>query len=146
LNLVPSGWDPLFTTPRDLDYVVENKSWVEIRAGIGAEDEDDTEADSGAEENLVREFMGGADEHEVCLPWADKVEAFCVEASLKALCADISEGEVKERFVALLDQRSVTAGEREGRSRHYHGPLTARTLYREMKKPVGKIRSVLAVY
>ena len=145
LNLVPSGWDPVFSNRRDLDYMVKNKSWAEIRAGIGAKDDDETEADS-EEENLVREFMRRPDECDVCLPWADKVEAFCLDASLTVLGANTLEGEVKERFVALLDQRSVTFGGRKGRSRYDYGPLTARSLYREMKKPVSKIRLMLTIY
>src|SRR4051812_14793702 len=113
LNLVPTEWDTLFSTRRTLDYVVENKSWVETRESIGEEDEGETEADSGEEENLFREFMRGPGDRDVCLPWADKVEAICVEARLKGLCAVTSEGKVNERLAALLDQRSVTTGEQK---------------------------------
>ena len=39
------------------------------------------------DESAVRAFMRGPDESDVCLPQADKVEAFCYGANLESLQA-----------------------------------------------------------
>jgi hypothetical protein len=121
LNLIPCEWNPEFATRRDLDYSIENKPYIEARAELGLEDE-----------SIVRAFMCGPDESDVCLPQADKVEAFCFGASLEFLREE--KRKVGEPFVAWLDERSFKGG--IGRSRTYRGPLTARDLYEELKKPV----------
>jgi hypothetical protein len=118
MNLIPREWKPEFATRRALDYSVENKPYIEEQAELGIEDE-----------SVVRVFMRGPDESDVCLPQADKVEAFCFGASLESLQAETGKARV-----ALLDERSF-AGEK-GCSRTYRGPLTARDLYVELKKPV----------
>jgi hypothetical protein len=120
LNLMPCEWNPEFATRRDLDYNIENKPYVEARAELGVKG------------SVVRVFMRGPGESDVCLPQADKVEAFCFGANLESLRAET--GKASEPLVAWLDERSFAAG--KGRSRTYRGPLTARNLYRELKKPV----------
>jgi hypothetical protein len=132
LNLMPCEWNPKFTTRRKLDYSIENKPYIEARAEIGVEDNVETRAEPGEEESVVRAFMRGPDESDVCLPQADKVEAFCFGANLESLQAEAEK--VSEPPVAWLDERSFATG--EGRSRTYRGPLTARDLYKELKKPV----------
>lgn len=132
LNLMPSEWDPEFETRRDLDYSIENKPHVETRAELGVEENVEIRVESGEEESVVRSFMRGPDESDVCLPQADKVEAFCFGATLESLRADV--GKNSEPLIAWLDERSFAAG--KGRSRTYRGPLTARKLYKELKKPV----------
>jgi hypothetical protein len=121
MDLIPYEWNPEFATRRDLDYSIENKPYIEARAELGVEDE-----------SVVRAFMRGPDESDVCLPQADKVQAFCFGANLESLRAE--KGEVSEPLVAWLDERSFAGG--EGCSRTYRGPLTARDLYKELKKPV----------
>jgi hypothetical protein len=120
MNLIPCEWNPEFATRRDLDYSIENKPYIEARAELGVEDE-----------RVVRALMRGPDESDVCVPRADKVEAFCFGANLESLRAE--NGKVSEPLVAWLDERSFAG---EGCSRTYRGPLTARDLYKELKKPV----------
>jgi hypothetical protein len=120
----PIPWNPEFATRRDLDYSIENKPYIEARAELGVE-----------EENVVRAFMRGPDESHVCVPQADKVEEFCFGASLESLRAE--KGKASEPFVAWLDERSFKGG--KGRSRTYRRPLTARDLYKELKKPVRSV-------
>jgi hypothetical protein len=119
LNLISCEWNPEFATRRDLDYSAENEPYIEWRAQFG-------------EENVIRAFMLGPDESDVCLPQADKVEAFCFGANLESLRA--GKEKVSEPLVAWLDERSFAGG--IGYSRTYRGPLTARNLYKELKKPV----------
>jgi len=119
LNLIRCEWNPDFATRRDLDRSVENNPYIETIAGLGVE------------ENVVRIFMGGSNDA-VCLPQADKVEAICFGSNLESLQAE--NGEVSKLFVAWLDERSFAEG--KGRSRKYRNPLTARDLYKELKKPV----------
>jgi hypothetical protein len=121
MNLIPScEWNLEFATRRDLNCSIENKPYIEARAELGVEDE-----------SVVRAFMRGPDESDVCLPQADKVAAFCFGANLEFLRAEIRK--VSEPLVAWLDERSFAG---EGCSRTYRGPLTAHDLYRELKKPV----------
>jgi hypothetical protein len=121
MDLIPYEWNPEFETRRDLDYSIENKPYIEARAELGVEDE-----------NIARAFMRGPDESDVCLPQADKVEAFCFGANLEFLRAE--KRKVSEPLNAWLDERSFAGG--KGCSRTYRGPLTARDLYKELKKPV----------
>ena len=130
--LIHSEWNAEFASRRDLNYSIENKPHIEARAEIGAEDNVETRAEPGEGESVVRAFMRGPDESDICLPRADKVEAFCFGANLESLRAE--KGKVSEPLIAWLDERSVAGG--EGRSRTYRGPLTARDLYKELKKPV----------
>lgn len=123
MSLIPCEWNPEFATRRDLDYRIENKPHIETRAELGVE-----------EESVVRAFMRGPDDSHVCLPQADKIEAFCFGANLESLRTE----KVSEPLVAWLDERSF-AGE-QGCSRTYRGPLTSRDLYRELKKPVRCLR------
>jgi hypothetical protein len=132
LNPMPCEWNPKFMTRRDLDYSTENKPYIEARAELGVEDNVETRAELGEEESVVRTFMRGPDESDVCLPQADKVEAFCFGANLESL--KVEAGKVSETPVAWLDERSFATG--KGHSRTYRGPLTARDLYKELKKPV----------
>ena len=132
LTLIPCEWNPKFATRRDLDYSIENKPHVEARAELWAEDNLETHTEPGEEESVVRMFMRGSDESDVCLHQADKVEAFCFGANLESL--RVEKGKVGEPFVALLDERSFATG--NGHSRTYRGPLTAGDLYKELKKPV----------
>ncbi len=120
LNLIPCEWKPVFATRRDLKYEVENKPHIE------------THAELGVEESMVRAFMRGPDEWDTCLPRSDKVEAFCFGADLESLRAE--RGRSNEPFVAWLDERSFAGAKIF--SRKYRGPLTAKDLYRELKKPV----------
>jgi hypothetical protein len=121
MNLIPCEWNPEFATRRDLNYCIENKPYIEARAELGIEDE-----------SVVLAFMRGPDESDVCLPQVDKVKAFCFGANLEFLREE--KGKVSEPLVAWLDERSFAGGEEC--SRTYRGPLTARDLYRELKKPV----------
>jgi hypothetical protein len=132
LNLMPYKWNPEFATRRDLNYSIENKPYIEARAELGAEDNVETRAEPGEEESIVRAFMRGPDESDACLPQADKVEAFCFGANLETLRAEREK--VSEPLVAWLDERRFAAG--KGLPRTYRGPLTARDLYKELKKPV----------
>jgi hypothetical protein len=134
LNLIPCEWNPEFASRRYLDYSTENKPYIEWRAQLGVEDNVETRAEPGEEESVIRAFMRGPDESDVCLPQADKVENFCYGANLESLRAE--KGKVSEPLplVAWLDERSFEGG--IGRSRTYRGPLTARDLYEELKKPV----------
>jgi hypothetical protein len=117
LNLTPCEWNPIFATRReDVKYDVENEPLIESR---------------DAEDGVVRCFMKSYDESDACLPRADKVEEFCFGATLAAL--QVEKGEVGEP-IAWLDERSSAGGEE--RARGYRGPLTARRLYQELKRPV----------
>jgi hypothetical protein len=133
-NLIFCRWDPAFSTRRHLMYSIENKPHIEARADLKAQHDVETGAELGKEESVIREFMRGPDESDVCLPKADKVEAFCFGANLEMLKSE--KGEAGQALIAWLDDRSLTEGELKGRARTNHGPLTARDLYRELKKPV----------
>jgi hypothetical protein len=118
LNLIPCEWSPVFATRRPkIDYSIENKPYIETRR---------------VDESVIQTFMQDSNESNVCLPQADKVEAYCFGANLESLAA--GKGEASERLVAWLDERSFAT--RRGCSRPYRGPLTASDLYRELKKPV----------
>jgi hypothetical protein len=136
LRLGSCEWNPLFSTRQDLNYDCENLLWVEVLAGLGMGDNDETDVETGEEESVIRKFMRGPDDPDVCSPQADKVGSICEGATLELLQRDKPEGGKPEPLVALLLQRSVTLGERKGRPRQYRGPLTARNLYRDLKKPV----------
>jgi hypothetical protein len=117
LNLTPREWNPIFTTRRkDILYADENKPWIE---GLDLED------------GVVRCFMKSYDESDACLPRVDKVEQYCFGATLEALKAE--KGEIGEP-IAWLDERRSVLGMEQARS--YRGPLTARRLYKELKRPV----------
>jgi len=117
LNLRPPEWNPIFATRREnIQYAVENEPLIESR---------------GLEDDVVRGFMKGVDESDACLPRADKVEQYCFGASLGMLQAE--KGDVGGP-IALLDERSSAGGKE--RTRQYLGPLTARELYEELKRPV----------
>jgi hypothetical protein len=120
-NLTPFEWNPEFATRRDLDYSIENKPYIEARAELGVEDE-----------SVVRAFMRGPDGSDDCLHQVDMIEAFCFGANLESLRAE--KRKVSELPNTWLDERSFAGG--GGRSRTYRGPLTARDLYKELKKPV----------
>jgi hypothetical protein len=116
LNLIPCEWNPVFTTRRpEIEYSLENKPYIETRK---------------VDESVIRTFMQDSDESDICLPQADKVEAYCSGANLESLRAE--NGEASERLVAYLDERSFLGR----RSRPYRGPLTAQKLFSELKKPV----------
>jgi hypothetical protein len=104
---------------RYLDYGIENKPYIEAQAELKVENE-----------SVVQAFIRGPDEPNFCLPQADNIEAFCIGANLESLRA--AKGKVSELAVAWLDERSFV---KERRSRTYRGPLTARDLYKELKKP-----------
>jgi len=117
LNLTPCEWNPIFTTRReDFQYALENEPWIE---GFDLED------------GVVRCFMKSYDESDACLPRADKVEQYCFGATLEALKAE--KGEIGEP-IAWLDERGSVRGKEQARG--YRGPLTARRLYQELKRPV----------
>jgi len=78
--------------------------------------------------------MRGPDESDVCLPKADKVEAFCFGANLEMLKSE--KGNAGEALIAWLDDRSFAEDQIKGHARTNRGPLTARDLYKELKKPV----------
>ena len=133
LNLIPCEWSPKFGTRRYIvDHSIENKPYIEARAELVVEDDEESSAEPGEGESVILTFMRGPDESGVCLPLVDKVEDFCFGANLESLRAE--EGEDSEPLVAWLDERSF-AGEK-GCSRTHRGPLTARGLYKELKKPV----------
>jgi hypothetical protein len=117
LNLTPYEWNPIFATRRqNINYANENKPYIQ---------------DPVADENVVRCFMKSSIESDACLPRADKVEDYCFGATLEALQAE--KGDVGEP-IAWLDERSSAGGKE--RARGYRGPLTARRLYQELKRPV----------
>jgi hypothetical protein len=136
LHLKSCEWNQLFSTRQDLNYECENLLWVEVLAGLEMGDNDETDVDPGSEESVIRKFMRGPDDPNVCSPRADKVGSICEGVTLELLQRYKPEGGVAEPLVALLLERSVTFGERKGRPRQYRGPLTARNLYRDLKKPV----------
>jgi hypothetical protein len=118
LDRTPPEWNPVFATRREgLRDAVENEPFIESR---------------DVEDGVVRCFMKSYDESDACLPRAEKVEQYCFGATLEALEAE--KGEISEPTVAWLDERSSAGGKE--RARHYRGPLTARRLYQELKKPV----------
>ena len=129
MNIIPCEWNSEFATRRDLHYSTENEPYIEWRMKLGTEDVE-TRAEAGEEESVIQTFMRGPDESDVCLPQADKIENVCYGANLESLRA-ASESLLP---IALLDERSFE-GEIE-RPRAYRGPLTARDLYKELKKPV----------
>jgi hypothetical protein len=135
LHLSSSQWNPKFSTRQDLNYECENLLWVEGLAPLEIGDNDETDEDPG-EESVIRKFMRGPDEPDFCSPQADKVGSICEGVTLELLQKDKPGGDGTEPLVALLLQRSVTSGEWKGRPRQYRGPLTARALYRDLKKPV----------
>ena len=97
MNPIPCVWNPEFATRRDLDYNIENKPYIKARAELGVE-----------YENVVRAFMRGPSESDVCAPQADKAEEFCFGANLESL--RVEKGKVSESFVAWLDERSSAGG------------------------------------
>jgi hypothetical protein len=132
LTLVTCEWNPKFTTRREeVDYEIENKPYIEVRAEIGLEENVETCAEPNEDESIVRTFMRGRHESDVR---ADRVEAFCFGANLELLQAE--KGKCSETAVAWLDERSFEAG--KSRSRVKPGPLTASGLYKELKKPVSQ--------
>lgn len=117
LNLTAREWNPIFTTRRqELHYATENMALIE---GLDLEND------------LVERFMKSYDESDTSLPRVEKVREYCFGASLEALIAE--EVDIG-RPIAWLDERNL-AGEEE-RARAYRGPLTARHLYQELKRPV----------
>jgi hypothetical protein len=118
LSLSHPEWNPVFATRRtNLQYGVENGTCIENRGLL--------------EDDVVRGFMKDFEESDACLPRADKVEQYCFGASLEAL----QEG--KGNFggpIAWLDERSCVGGKEQ--VRRYRGPLTARQLYEQLKRPV----------
>lgn len=131
LNLTPPEWNPIFATRRgDVQYAIENEALIESR-----ELEDD---------GVVRGFMKSFDESDACLPRADKVAQSCFGATLEALQAEKGEGEGERKVgepIAWLDERSSAGGKEQ--ARRYRGPLTARRLYQELKRPVSKLDRIL---
>jgi hypothetical protein len=98
MNPIPCVWNPEFATRRDLDYSTKNKPYIKARAELGVE-----------YENVVRAFMRGPNESNVCVPQADKAEEFCFGANLESLRAE--KGKVSESFVAWLEERSSAGGD-----------------------------------
>lgn len=88
------------------------------------------------DESMIRLFMKSYDESDACPPRADKVENFCFGATLEALQEQVGGLEA-----ALLDDRGSAGGKEQARK--YKGPLTARRLYQELKRPVSCARSPL---
>lgn len=118
LTLIPDEWNPIFETDRqDLEYLTENKPLIEGRE---------------IDESIVRTFMQGPDDSDICHPQADKVEAYCFGASLDCLRKG---GESTLRPNAYLDERSFLGGGEPCRSRLHGMPLTSFDLYRELSKP-----------
>jgi hypothetical protein len=118
LSLSRPEWSPIFATRREnIQYAVENEPFIETR---WLEDDD-----------VIRGFMKDVDESDACLPRVDKVEQYCFGASLEVLQAE--KGDVGGP-IALLDERSSAGGKEQ--ARRYRGPLTARRLYEELKRPV----------
>jgi hypothetical protein len=133
-SLIFCRWDPKFSTRRELNHSIENRPHIEARADLKAQHAVETPTEPGKQESIIREFMRGPDESDVCLPKADKVEAFCFGANLELL--ESEKGEANEALIAWLDDRSFAEDEVKGRPRTNRGPLTALNLYRELKKPV----------
>ena len=92
------------------------------------ENEDCDDREEGEEENIIRKFMRGVQEVDVCLPQVDRVEDFCVGKSLDSLRS--GKGEAAVHKAAWLDER-ICYGVRSDTE-----PLTASGLYRMLKKPV----------
>ena len=59
MNPAHCEWSPEFATRRDLDYSIENKTYIETRAELGVEDDVETRTKPGEEESVVRAFMRG---------------------------------------------------------------------------------------
>ncbi|KAH8752719.1 hypothetical protein F5882DRAFT_385800 [Hyaloscypha sp. PMI_1271] len=58
LTLVTCEWNPKFATRREeVDYEIENKPYIEARAELGLEENVETYAEPGEDENIVRTFM-----------------------------------------------------------------------------------------
>lgn len=134
LTMINCEWNPKFTTRREeLDYSIENRPHIEVRAKIKEEENAELSAQPDEAESVVRDFMRGPDQSDVCLPQVDKVEAFCFGADLESLKAE--KGKHSEQIVAWLDERSFRAAGKAS-SRTDRGALTASRLYKELKKPV----------
>jgi hypothetical protein len=118
LNLAPCEWNGVFRTRRpNLDYNIENIPYITVRE---------------MDENVVRTVMQDPDESNVCSPQVDMVEAYCIGASLEAL--EVETGEADKHLIGFLDDWKFDEEGGSGRQRLYRGPLTARSLYRELKK------------
>jgi hypothetical protein len=130
LTLATCKWNPKFATRREeVDCTIENKPFIEARAELGSEENVGTCPELGEDESVVRTFMFGRHESDMR---TGKVEAFCFGANLKVLQEEKGEG--NKNLVAWLDERSLEAGKSCPRTKS--GPLTASSLYRELKKSV----------
>ena len=157
-------WNREFSERRDLDYDAENKPLLEVIAETGSEleaenkfllevitaNEPEHEVEyksllegavaTGPEheigtltesENAIRDFMRGPDDSDICTPEADTVLAFCSKSSLQHLLRKTGPPLPQ---VAWLDERNFLDGKVQARAQE--GPLTALSLYKQLKKPV----------
>jgi len=135
-------WRPEFGKHSTICKETENESYIEFPSRALSDEfvqpqfEDDGNEEDQAEhgdeeESAIRRFMRG-DELNVCLPQADKVEKFCVGASLDSL----QEGAAAEALppIAYLYERACQEGTPQ--SRPDIGRLNARDLYRQLRRPV----------
>ena len=124
--LAIAEWDPIFETHRDdVNYNIENTPYVETRK---------------EGESFIRTFMQDPDESDVCLPRADKIEAYCSGTSLECLISDDGEMSKDSQIpIVLLDDRPALWFYVEPeKSRRNQVPLqlSAREFYKALKNPV----------
>ncbi|KIW90918.1 uncharacterized protein Z519_08701 [Cladophialophora bantiana CBS 173.52] len=113
-------WPAEFKRPRNLNLAMENRPCIEVAE------------ESRHLRDMISEFMqdpkgyGGSD------PRADQVRDFCLGTCLGAV-----RDQQEASYVAWLDERSFENG--QCCPRPYQGPLTARELYAQLRKPVGHL-------
>ncbi|KAK2601845.1 hypothetical protein QQS21_004628 [Conoideocrella luteorostrata] len=133
---IPAAWKKKFATRRDIDYTVENARHVDNWADLqGFESAEDYELRSGEKNAVLQYFMRSSNDPE---DYESGIEPFCTRMSLWRLMnekqgQDDDEEEDDKISVAWLDERSFKGGKM--RSRPHRGPLKARQLYMELKKP-----------
>lgn len=152
VKLASCGWNPTFYRRRDLPET-ENMPWIESLEMILVEnpnqsdtclkgtsvietrahpDEESVEVQT-EDESIIRMFLRGTDDSDVCLPEVDRIEDFCDAINLYSLRPEKWIGPESLSRAAWLDERGSEAGEELSRP---HGRwLTAHELFHELKKP-----------
>ncbi|KIX09865.1 uncharacterized protein Z518_00946 [Rhinocladiella mackenziei CBS 650.93] len=131
LRPCPTDWHSRFAM-RQAPSSTENKPYIESRAATKVEEDKEARIEPEEDDDLVRDFMRGSNEIDICLPSADLVEAFCDGANLQTLRKQKGLG-----LVALLIERCIQKGIEC--PREPLAPLTAVDLLGELRKP--RIRS-----
>ncbi|EXJ63273.1 uncharacterized protein A1O5_11594 [Cladophialophora psammophila CBS 110553] len=116
------GWPAEFKRRRNLDLAMENRPYIDVAE------------ESRHLRDMISEFMQDPEGYGGSDPRADKVRDFCLGTSLGAI-----RDQQAAPYVAWLDERSFENGQCCPRA--YRGPLTARELYAQLRKPRFRPRS-----